>query len=109
MGLAIDPEETPNPEGRRGSFSRDQVGGYVVGSLRGHDVTIKNVVRCLANVAGGVHHDPLPGAEYEAVKEIYDFLTAMDIHVLTQLIRPIAQVVLSGLVPLYKDVKTRSA
>lgn len=90
-------------------LTRGQFGQHVMADLAGVKVTVRDIVRFAANVAGGVHFDPAPTAKHSAAKTLYEAATADDVPVLLVSIISIAIVALNGLQPLYLDVQRRVA
>jgi hypothetical protein len=96
-------------EGEVVELTRAQFGQHLIGRLPSGEVTIKDIVRYAANVAGGVHFDPQPKAKYATARQLYDAITGDDIPMSLLVLVPIGRAALRGLQPLYEDVRRRVA
>jgi hypothetical protein len=107
LGRAIDPVGTPIVG--RSTLTRAQFGQHVIGKIDRQVVTVKTVVTFMANVEGGVHHDPRPTKlEHKAAKLLSEAVSMNGMSLLLTQIRPIATVTLRALQPLVEDVQKRS-
>lgn len=97
------------PANRVALLTKNQFGQHVVAHFGGSAVTIRDIVRFSANVAGGVHFDPEPRPEYGPAKWLYESILADDVPMLLYALPAIARAALRGLQPLYDDVQKRVA
>jgi hypothetical protein len=65
---SVDPEEEPLGGGL--TLNKDGFLGHCIAVFRGQQITVRDVIRYTANVVGGVHHDPQPRPEYDAIKAL---------------------------------------
>lgn len=72
-------------------------------------LTVKELIRHAAHVAGGIHYDPQPKPEYERVNLVLGGISAWDLPMEVFLLREIATVVLEALEPLRLTVQESEA
>jgi len=104
----LDPRSPiPSPEK---VLTRQQFGAYVPLYLNGHPVTVKDIIRYAANVAGGVHFDPNNSRdEYQAQKLFWPGTKLGGASPGGAHLRPIGRVALRGLSPVIEEVRSRTA
>jgi hypothetical protein len=103
----FDPE-TASPGKPSRTVSREEFSTYPVIYLGLQPITVREVVRYAALVAGGVHHDDKPRDEF---KQIVDAAKRLHIGGLPFGIRDlmaIARVTIKGLQPLIEDVRRKA-
>lgn len=103
---AVDPE-TQDPSRPRLKLSFKRFLAHPVMTIRGQLIPIKHLIRHLANVSGGVHHDPSSDEQYLALVAFSQWLRVGGLPFGTRIMRAIGRVSLRGLQPLIDDVKAR--
>jgi hypothetical protein len=99
---SIDPDLAP--ERLAVELSRDEFCRHTAMFFRGNRISIKEIVRYAAIVAGGVHHDPAPKDEFWLVPTIHQSIGVGGLPGTIRMIKAIARVALRGLQPLIEDV-----
>lgn len=107
---AIDPyhrsgERKPNLV----TITRNAFARHPIAELKGEKITIKDVVKYAANIAGGVHHDPRTTHDYKVVEALSELSTIEGMPSTTKQLNPLARVVMRGLRPLVAEVRSRLA
>lgn len=103
----LDPETAP-PGMQTITLSRDQFGNYPVTYFQGQPVTVKDVIRYASNVAGGVHYDPQPRAEFDLMGVLSQRFGIAGLPLGIRQLKASARVTMRALYPLIEDVKKRS-
>ena len=100
----IDPEDIPNPV--RVILTKDGFLAHQIAMSHGNAITIKDLIKYAANVAGGVHHDPSPKVEYQAVHAASEVFMIGGLPFGIRPLRAIARVTLRALKPLADSITT---
>jgi hypothetical protein len=73
------------------------------------EVTIKQVVQYISNVAGGIHYDPIPKKKHAVMARLSQRVLRRGFSMGIVMLRDISTVMLRGLEPLIKNVEARNA
>lgn len=87
----------------------DEFLAHHVMTVSGERRTIKDIIRHVSNVAGGVHHDPTPDQEYAILVELARAFSVGGLPAGFRILKAIGRVTLRGLQPLIEDVRSRQA
>jgi hypothetical protein len=96
---------TAPPGYRSRSLNLDRWLSHPAGSYRGVEVTVADIVRYLANVAGGVHAGEPSSEADEGLRAIAQILRVQGMSGVARTMRGISRVTLSGLQPLREAVE----
>jgi hypothetical protein len=104
---AIDPELAPKNPAL--VLDLEDFLKHPIGIEQGTPITIKQIIRYAAHIAGGIHHDPVPAEEYALLDAYAKGLVMFGYSGTTYLLKGIARVALRGLQPLISDIENRNS
>jgi len=96
---SIDPKRMPSGQPSTGK-SRDEFFALSIGSMDGTDYTIREVVKFVANVLGGVHSGTSSDNKEKLLNELRNIYIFSNINILLQHIQSIGRIILETLKPL---------
>lgn len=105
-GNMLDPEVDPQ-NSKVVTLSRAEFGNYPVTFWGGKAVTIKDVIKYGANVAGSIHHDPQPKPEYHVTQALSQKINMLGLPIALYHLKAISAITLRALAPLIEDVRSR--
>jgi hypothetical protein len=102
----LDPETSP-PGKESTVVTRAQFASYPVVFFQGQRITVKDVIRYAANVAGGVHHDPQPAPEFLVMQGLSQQFGIGGLPLGIRTLKPIGRVSLRALRPVIDYARKR--
>jgi hypothetical protein len=100
----IDPFTSVSPRGAV-ELSPSEFIAHPVMIIMRNPISIKDVIKNAANVAGGVHYDPHPKPAYEKLAQFGALFQIGGLPAGVRILKAISRVALRGLEPLVEDVE----
>jgi hypothetical protein len=89
-------------------LSKDDFLAHAVIYFKGTPITVRDLIRYMTNVAGGVHHDPKPNAEYEVMKLLTQQISIGGLPLGVRQLQSVARVTWRAMGPLIEDIRKRA-
>ncbi|PDS77380.1 hypothetical protein [Rhizobium sp. L43] len=102
----VDPQTRARPQEPL-RLNLDEFMAHKVMIVSGAAISIKEIIRHVSNVAGGVHYDPNPKQEYKLLQEVGQMFGIGGLPAGVRVLKAMARVALRGLQPLIDDVRKR--
>jgi len=104
----LDPNTSPPIYPPPVELTLEEFLAHVVLIINGQQHTVKDIIKFAANVAGGVHHDPKPKADYVSIKAFSEMFGLGGLPAGVRQLRAISRVTLKTVSPLLDDIKKQS-
>ncbi|HWM47047.1 MAG TPA: hypothetical protein VNR11_09055 [Xanthobacteraceae bacterium] len=102
----LDPQAR-SPHAPSTHLSKEQFLAHPVTYFRGEVISVRNLIRYMSNVAGGVHYDPQPRPEYGTMAMLTGRISMVGLPLGVAQLRAVGRVTWRGLGPLIEDVRKR--